>query len=89
VNFARPHRIDAQGRRVYTSAGRRLLAALLEARDEHGRRVWTLARLSERVGASVQTLSALSLGLHRMPSLEVAIDLEDLAGVNVRSWRQP
>jgi transcriptional regulator with XRE-family HTH domain len=78
---------DGAGRVVYTSAGRRLLAAMLAARDETGFRVWTLERLSRETRASVNAIHSLANGLSREPSLRTLAALHDL-GIDWRSWLQ-
>jgi hypothetical protein len=81
-------RIDAMGRLVYTSAGRRALVALLGARDPSGARVWTLGSLAAETHASVNAIHSLATGLTREPSLRLAAALHDL-GLDWRSWLQP
>ncbi len=81
-------RFDARGRLRHRSAGRRLLRALLTARDERDERIWTLERLARACGASVNALHALASGLHREPTLRLAAALHDL-GVDWRSWLVP
>jgi hypothetical protein len=80
--------IDGAGRRVHTSSGRRLLRAMLESRDEHGRRIWTLERLARETRSSTNALSSLAAGLTKHPSLELASRLHKL-GVHWESWLEP
>jgi transcriptional regulator with XRE-family HTH domain len=83
VAFRRPTLVA--GRLVYESAGHRRLRGLLKARDERGRRVWTLERLAKKAGVSVNAIHSLACGVTKEPSLHLARALHAL-GVDWESW---
>lgn len=73
--------VGAGGR--WTSAGRVLLVAWLQA-DENA----TATELARRCGVTPAAISALATGVHRWPSLPLALALEKHAAIDPHAWEQ-